>query len=884
MKQNRFKQMKAAQIKEAQTRAAQPKSAQSKSAQSKSAQSKEESIVISNGSDELLHTTPPPAPPILPKTLNTNLGRKGYSVLKSELDEKEQEILKKKLLINPMVGVQSYGATNKTNFPIYRESNQKIYMPRYFGEREFGKAKTLSIPQGDDIQVAFKGELREIQKPVINAYLKIIENNEEGGGLLELPCAAGKCLGKDTKILMYDGSIKKVQDIVTGDLIMGDDSTQRTILSIARGRETMYKVNIYGKEEEEEGYIVNESHILSLKRVEQRKEETVDMPLLEYMKEVEQSRTTCSYRGYRVPILFDAKEIELDPYVLGYIMAHLLENNSGFIHIHDYIILKYIEECVKTYHMDLIDYKGNYSYRIQVGNELANEKYNIFMGDAIPREYICNTREIQLNVLAGIIDAVGFKYSSFYNLEFINPHLAESVAFLARSLGFYCAVNHVMRIYGTNLWQIPVKCHFKKMEIKNSQNNLLNYKIKIQKLEVDDYYGFEIDGNRRFVLGDFTVTHNTVCAIHIITQVKKKALVIVNKEFLLNQWIERIGEFAPTARVGRIQGPIIDIENKDIVIGMLQSLSMKDYPAETFESFGLTIIDEVHHISSEVFSCALFKIVTKYMLGLSATMERKDGTTFVFKEFLGDIVYKGTNEEHHKVCVRAIEYITSDEEFNKVECDFRGNVMYSRMIVKLCDFSPRSDFIVKVIEDLIQENPKNQIMVIGHNRSILKYIYEAIEHKQLAPVGYYVGGMKQEALDESSKKQIVLSSYSMAAEALDIKTLSTMVMVTPKTDIIQCVGRILRVRHSKPIIVDIVDKHPLFQNQWSKRRIYYKKCNYNIRMSDSKKYKDMQQLHDSVWKKIHESKEDMASTEEPTTPFYGKCFIQLEDADADGTF
>ena len=103
-------------------------------------------------------------------------------------------------------------------------------------------------------------------------------------------------------------------------------------------------------------------------------------------------------------------------------------------------------------------------------------------------------------------------------------------------------------------------------------------------------------------------------SLYILSQLKKKTLVIVLKEFLLNQWVERIQQFLPKARVGRIQGQIIDIDDKDIVIGMLQSLSMKEYPASVFESFGFTIIDEVHHISSQTFSNALFKIVTKYML------------------------------------------------------------------------------------------------------------------------------------------------------------------------------------------------------------------------------------------------------------------------------
>ena len=100
---------------------------------------------------------------------------------------------------------------------------------------------------------------------------------------------------------------------------------------------------------------------------------------------------------------------------------------------------------------------------------------------------------------------------------------------------------------------------------------------------------------------------------------------------------------------------------------MLQSLSMKEYPTSTFESFGLTIIDEVHHISSEVFSNSLFKLVTKYMLGLSATMNRKDGTTKVFKMFLGEVVYKLERSKDDNVMVRGITYQINDDEYNELE-------------------------------------------------------------------------------------------------------------------------------------------------------------------------------------------------------------------------
>jgi superfamily II DNA or RNA helicase len=328
----------------------------------------------------------------------------------------------------------------------------------------------------------------------------------------------------------------------------------------------------------------------------------------------------------------------------------------------------------------------------------------------------------------------------------------------------------------------------------------------------------------------------TSASLYILSKLSRKTLVIVHKEFLMNQWIERIQQFLPKARIGKIQGPIIDIDDKDIVIGMLQSLSMKEYPASTFESFGLTIIDEVHHISSEVFSNSLFKLVTKYMLGLSATMNRKDGTTKVFKMFLGEVIFKGKRDEPMNVLVHAIKYEVDDDEFNEVKLDYRGNPAYSTMISKLCEYNRRSEFILKVLSDMLFVNPNQQVMILAHNKNVLKYLHDAISHRNIATVGYYVGGMKESALKETEGKKVVIATYAMAAEALDIKTLTTLIMATPKTDIEQSVGRILREKHSNPIVVDIVDSHELFQNQWRKRKTFYKKENYKIIYTSSLNY------------------------------------------------
>ena len=424
-------------------------------------------------------------------------------------------------------------------------------------------------------------------------------------------------------------------------------------------------------------------------------------------------------------------------------------------------------------------------------------------------------------------------------------------------------------------------------------------------------------------------------SLYILSRLKKKTLVIVHKEFLMNQWIERIQQFLPAARVGKIQGPIIDVENKDIVLCMLQSLISKEYETTLFQQFGFTIIDEVHHISSQSFSNSLFKVVTKYMLGLSATMERKDGTTDVFKMFLGNVIYKAEKKNDNPVEIRAITYKVDDDDFNDTILDFRGKPQNSSMITKLCEYNRRTEFIIKTLCDFIKvdnvndnviseykinmdknvpncelcnknnnyliknvccncvkycmncmENVEKECIkgrpkcpnckkvlkyeqnyienkyikpleqthtiIMAHNLSILHYIYKKFVCKNLASVGYYIGGMSEAELKKSEKKQVVLASYTMSSEGLDIPTLNAEFLITPKTDIIQTVGRVLRAKHkySHPIIYDFVDSHDLFQRQWIKRKSYYKKQNYKIIGTNSIEYN----TNYSNWKNIYEPK------------------------------
>jgi len=422
---------------------------------------------------------------------------------------------------------------------------------------------------------------------------------------------------------------------------------------------------------------------------------------------------------------------------------------------------------------------------------------------------------------------------------------------------------YIPRFYGIKRYGLPDKSEIEEGDdidveftqtVRDYQKNVIS--VYMNHINTPICCGNEIRGNGG-ILELPCGFGKTICALKMISDIKKKTLIIVHKEFLMNQWIERINDFLPSAKIGKIQGKIFDIEGKDIVIGMLQTLYDKDLGANAFTSFGLTVIDEVHRIGSEQFSKTLFKTVTPYMLGISATVDRKDKLTKVLYMYIGDKIYSEGRKDDDVVCVRAINYTSRDTDFNEIEYDFRGNPKYSTMISKLCNYGPRSDFIIKVVDDLLKEDESKQIMILCHNRSLLKYLYEGICHRELATIGYYVGGMKQDDLQTTESKKIVLATYAMAAEALDIKTLSSLIMVTPKTDITQSVGRILRVKGNNPIVVDIVDSHDLFQKQWVQRRRFYKKCNYRIRQIDGDKYTGMSLdwNSDKTWKWVFEPKE-----------------------------
>ena len=318
----------------------------------------------------------------------------------------------------------------------------------------------------------------------------------------------------------------------------------------------------------------------------------------------------------------------------------------------------------------------------------------------------------------------------------------------------------------------------------------------------------------------------TVISLYILSQLKKKTLVIVNQEFLMEQWIERINTFLPDMRVGKVQRNKVEIDGYDISLAMLKSLSMRDYPKDTFKNIGFVIVDECHNVATKEYSKALQKVCSKYMLGLSATPNRKDGLTKVITWFVGDIFMKCEDERKLKVDVERFKLNFDDERYNKVLLNYRKKPFIAKMITNIAEYKPRNDWIVNKIYNML-EKEGTQILVLSERISQLKYIYETINDESLC--GYFIGGMKAHERDESMTKKVILGTFHIAREALDIKSLNSLILATPKSDIVQAVGRIMRTNYGDHLIVDLVDDFSSFGRQAIRRKKYYEKKGYNIK-------------------------------------------------------
>jgi superfamily II DNA or RNA helicase len=337
----------------------------------------------------------------------------------------------------------------------------------------------------------------------------------------------------------------------------------------------------------------------------------------------------------------------------------------------------------------------------------------------------------------------------------------------------------------------------------------------------------------------------TVMAIYIAHKLGLKTLVIVHQSFLQDQWVERINFFTGE-EVGIIRQSIVRVDNKKIVVGMIQSIASRDY-GDIFEKFGLVIFDECHHYASRLFSQTVAKLGAKYTLGLSATLYRGDGLVKVVHWYLGNVAYKEKMKTNNQVVVKLINFNSKNKLFKETTRMVKGIRMpnCTKMLNNLVDIKSRDSILVNIINTL-RKDPERKILILSGRKDAhlpkLKGEIDTLIKKDRedgkiledeCKTYYYTGDCnRKERFEAEQNADIIFATYHMAQEGLDIPRLNTVILATPKKDVVQAVGRILRKvlqnGDIRPLIIDIMDNISIFPKQANVREKFYEQNDYVI--------------------------------------------------------
>jgi superfamily II DNA or RNA helicase len=704
----------------------------------------------------------------------------GYYVPLNKITSEQHEMIMKDLIVFPISKDMSHQEIEASKFSLFRYTKGKDYVivPRYYGISKFGK--TNQIYFGDNnISVNFTKKLRPKQEIVVEKCYNYML--KAGGGLLSVPCGFGKCLGKGTEIIMYNGDIKKIEDIVVGDIVMGDNSEPKEVISLGRGKSIMFKVTDSSTGLE---YVVNDSHILSLKNdgdeftfnnFEYKNGDIIDIPIRDYLRLIK--NYNIELKGFRVPIEFNRNEPCEDAFIFGK------------------------------------KFRGNLTYENS-------------------RKYIVNDKETRKNFLEGILSSRNITNNSNIYVDIDNFSHVEfkMIIFLIGSLGLSWKRINDQIIIG----------------VGNDQS----YHINIVSIGTDSYYGFELQDNGRFLLSDLTVTHNTVCSLKIGEMLGLKMLVIVHKTDFVEQWTEKIIEFwgISPERIGVIKRDKCEIEGKDIVIAMVQTLVLRDYYSEVFNKFGFVVYDEAHHMPCRTYTNVLMRTGARFTMALTATPYRYDGLIKIMYWYCGGTMYSEKLKINKNVVVKKIIFRSKDtKRFRLKERWFKGKKRPDTVSIEsnLCEIEKRNYHLVKILYHLVKFYPDRKILVLSRRKTHLKILKKMLKNmirddidkgildENENTICTYTGTTKKKKkIFAIECGDVLFATYDMAQEGLDIKRMNTILLASPKKNIVQSIGRIMRLilgpGDLKPLIIDFCDDMELMRNWGEKREQIYRICKYEI--------------------------------------------------------
>lgn len=425
-----------------------------------------------------------------------------------------------------------------TNYDRFKELFSDYLPTNYFVPYFKNRERKLKTFVGEDGEILKYSKVHSVKKIEDWPYPVWDINVPDKGWFLASGIKvhnSGKCLAKGTEIVMYDGTFKKVEDVCVGDKLLTPDSKSVKVTSTVNGKDTMYKISPTMKNQQDASYTVNSAHILSLYNTKTKQIE--DINVLEYIN----SPNKINYRGIRAVAYFPKRKTYIAPYFLGLWLGDGDSRDTRITNV-DKEIVDYLYEYAANLNMKISTYSYSNrtpSYSITSKEDSTRsysnqhrvniirkemERLNLFGNKHIPEDYLCNSYENRMQLLAGLIDSDGSldKHQVRYEISCSNNILCEQIVRLARSLGFQVTlskrvtscnkkdfVSNRIVIYG-EIWKIPVRVARKKAPKGSIKKNPLLYKIKVEEVGLGEYCGFTLDNKeKRFLLKDFTITHNT---------------------------------------------------------------------------------------------------------------------------------------------------------------------------------------------------------------------------------------------------------------------------------------------------------------------------------------------------------------------------------------
>jgi len=685
-------------------------------------------------------------------------------------------------------------------------------------------------------------------RPYQEQCLQAVEAGFDSGirrGLLVLPTGTGKCLGKGTPVMLYDGSVVPVESVRVGMRLMGPDSRPREVVSVCSGVENLYRV-VPAKGD---SYVVNESHILSLKITRGSKlakrfpdGSVANIEVRDYLA---QSNTFkhCA-KGWRAPVEFPRRDVPLDPYILGVWLGDGTSDAPAVTTADPEVVEALKAFCAKE---GLRFKEGAHSGKSRtygIRSDTKGRGHKAWFGETlrslglmpdkfVPDLYLRNCRSTRLAILAGLVDTDGYLTTGSYDLVFLHKRLAEGAVYLARTLGLAAYMSecrktctntgatgtyHRVTISG-EISMIPCRVARRRAPKRRQIKDPLVTGIRLELLGPGEYFGFELAGpDRLFLLGDCTVTHNTTIFSELVKRRAERSLILAHRTELLDQAAARLRSMGAARFVGVEGGSQRADDGSDVVVAGVQSIGRERTDRLSWFDPRLVIVDEAHHACADSYMTVLRRYGCfgdgARCLGVTATPHRLDNKPL-----------HGTERSIFEAVL--FQYTLREAIEASWLCDLRGYRVQGGADLEGVK-SSMGDFNAGQLASRV-DNPERNVAAFKHWAEVARdrrtvVFCCTVDHALHVAELFQDRGVRAECvhggMDPEERAGImgrfrsgetqVLTNVEIVTEGVDVPEIGCVLLLRPTQSwalYTQMVGRGLRPLPDKPdcIVIDVVD-------------------------------------------------------------------------------